>query len=943
MLKLSLRTMLAALAVVLPGLAHAADVTGELTGDTVWYASASPYRMIGDVTIPPGITLTIEPGVTVTTTGSDNQLSYDTSKVELIVRGTLKVGVTAAGQSDPSLPVVFRGTGSIGYWGGILFEAGSSGHVFKNAEVAYATTGIKTEATAGLTLEDVVVHRCNRYGLWVASPSASLTLRGSVPTTPGPAKAAVHTCTSSGSSYTGIYSIGALTLTNVDVHSNYYGGIYSAGNSQITGCNIYNNGKGGGSYPYGVVWNGALANGNQTLSRNTIWDNYFGGVYANQSASGLTYLIEHNTIDRNDDYSSSTYGIYVYAASTGSSVTIRDNIITNNKTYGIYGRSNVTAHHNLVWNHSTDYYSVSAGEGAVGCNPLFVAGTGSNYRITSNSPARLADSLAPQRDLGALVYINDPTPGLQGILRQNTTLTAAESPHPMPGDLIVATGVTLTVEPGAVVQPASSDNMKCGYDTARTELIVEGGLSAAGTAASPITFAPASTSSGAWYGLRLENGSTPGTLSYVEIARGRNCVHTDASSLVLSHSKVHHCSETGVTVGLTTSSLTVTGSLATSSISDNGRWGIDNSGALTLVTSSVLRNYYGGVYSDGNSQLTGNELAHNGQGNSGSGFGVHFYNALPNGNQSMSRNLVHRNYAGGLRIDARTSGITDLVEHNTFDNNDLYSSTSYELYAYVTSGTVTVRDNILTNNDYYGVYRYSSGGTFDIHHNNAHGNPSGNFYGCNNGGIGSFTCNPLYVKTDGTNYRLTSNSPARLADSGSPQRDMGALPYLADPTPTLQGVLRQNTTLTAAGSPWVMPGDLVVPAGITLTLEPGATLQPASSSDFMGCGESTDLAELVVQGSLVVNETPANRAVVKPTSAYAGRWGGVRFEPTSTNNSVSGLEIAYGKTCVDVRNPSLTLTNTRVHHCSQDGVNVSSASALTMTGDPGKHGGNFLL
>ncbi|MGI5862367.1 MAG: hypothetical protein ACOX6T_09955 [Myxococcales bacterium] len=211
MLRLSLRTMLAVLAAVLPGLAHAADVTGELTGDTVWYASASPYRMIGDVTIPPGITLTIEPGVTVTTTSTDNQLSYDTARVELIVRGSLKVGVTAAGTDDPSQPVIFRGTGAIGSWGGILFEAGSSGHVFKNADVAYATYGIKTEATAGLTLEDVVVHHCHRHGIWVASASASLILRGSTPTTPGPAKAAVHNCGSYANAYRGIYNQGAFT------------------------------------------------------------------------------------------------------------------------------------------------------------------------------------------------------------------------------------------------------------------------------------------------------------------------------------------------------------------------------------------------------------------------------------------------------------------------------------------------------------------------------------------------------------------------------------------------------------------------------------------------------------------------------------------------------------------------------------------------------------
>ena len=44
-------------------------VTGDITDDTIWYASASPYVLQQPVTVRTGVTLTIEPGVTVESAG----------------------------------------------------------------------------------------------------------------------------------------------------------------------------------------------------------------------------------------------------------------------------------------------------------------------------------------------------------------------------------------------------------------------------------------------------------------------------------------------------------------------------------------------------------------------------------------------------------------------------------------------------------------------------------------------------------------------------------------------------------------------------------------------------------------------------------------------------------------------------------------------------------
>ena len=920
--------VLALAALLAPAASHALDVTGALVGDTLW-VSGGTYRMTGDVIVPAGVTLTIEPGTTITSLTTDNQVGgSDTTRAELIVDGTVKVGVDSLGVADPSKPVVFSGYGSGSYWAGIVLHAGSTGHVFKNVDIGFATNCVSTASAFGTTLEDVSIHNCAGRGIWVSSTSASLTFKGTVPASPGPAKAKITAVTGNA-----IENTGALTVTNADIFSNSTYGVYSSGNSQIVGSVIRSNGN------WGVYWSNALAGGNQTLSRNVIYNNYYGGLSVNLSLAGITDLVEHNTFDNNDSYYSTSYEVQM-AVSAGT-LTVRDNIAGNDDYYGFYRSGSggtVDVHHNNVWNNAYgDYYNVAPGVGAVSCNPLF-ASPGLNFRITANSPSRGVDSQVVPQDIGALGYISDPTVGLQGILRSTMTLTAAGSPYAMPGDLVVPLGINLNIDPGVTIVPAASDNMRCNQDTARVELIVRGTLNAPGTAASKIAFTPSPASAGTWYGILFDTTSAGNVTSNLDVGYGVNCIYTNASNLVLSNPDIHHCSQDGVTVGMTTSSLTLTGTQATSQVRDNLRFGINNTGALTLVSTTLKNNANNAVYSTGNSQLNGNDIFNNGS--SGSGFGVFFNGALPNGNQSMSRNLVHGNYGGGLTVNLATAGVTDLIEHNTFDNNDVSYSTSYEVYVNQGGGTVTVRDNILTNDDYYGLYLSGYGGTFDVHHNDSYGNAYGNYYGTT-GGVGALHCNPLYVSA--TNYRLTEYSPARMADSQTPVKDMGALGYIADPTPTLQGIMRSSRTLTAAGSPWQMPGDFTIPVGVTLTLEAGSTLVPASG-DGCGCNRNDAKAELIVQGSLVVNGTQASRALIRPATLGSGQWEGVRFESTSTGNTINFLDVGYGSTCVNVEAPNVTLNNTKVHDCSVMGVYVAVAPAsLTMTGSTGLHGGNFLL
>ena len=86
-------------------------VGGAISEDTTWTAEGNPYIVTGVVRIKPGMTLTIEPGVTVT---------RDSEGDMFLVRGMLK----AHGTADN--PIVFDGGGNSDFFGAPDFANGTS-------------------------------------------------------------------------------------------------------------------------------------------------------------------------------------------------------------------------------------------------------------------------------------------------------------------------------------------------------------------------------------------------------------------------------------------------------------------------------------------------------------------------------------------------------------------------------------------------------------------------------------------------------------------------------------------------------------------------------------------------------------------------------------------------------------------------------------------------
>ncbi len=418
----------------------------------------------------------------------------------------------------------------------------------------------------------------------------------------------------------------------------------------------------------------------------------------------------------------------------------------------------------------------------------------------------------------------------------NQTWTTAGSPYTLQGDITIPTGAFLTIQAGVIVQaPANADSQSAGNQNNRTEILVDGTLTVAGTSGNPVTFQSSSTGSGTWYGIVVNAGAAAVDIDGAVV---RDAIY-------------------GVTSSAPTNVLDIDNSMLTESSSYGlfVRAGAPDCSALELVNNSQA-----GAYVDTSGSLT-------------------LTNAVVRGNGSY----------GVLFTPSSARTLT--IASSTF-----YANGSYGIYVSASvPSTVAITSSIITHHSTYGIYRADSSSVTTTY-SNVWSNTTANFAGGISGGTGVIAANPIYVSAPG-NLRLTSNSPSRF--TGAATTDMGALPYISDATPGLYGTLWNDRTLTAAGGPtYAAAGDLTIAPGVTLTVEPGVIVQFSGNSDVMGASV-TNRGELLVNGRLVADGTPAAPIVFASSSTGSGTWQGIDLAPAVTGvvmDNVTVQDAVYGVT-----------------------------------------------
>ena len=413
----------------------------------------------------------------------------------------------------------------------------------------------------------------------------------------------------------------------------------------------------------------------------------------------------------------------------------------------------------------------------------------------------------------------------------NQTWTPAGSPYVLAGDITVPAGAFLTIEAGVVVQAAANSDSQAS------------GLS---TSRVEITI--------------------DGTLS----VNG-----TSANPVTFRSSGMASGSWYGIVVTAGAAQAQISGAVI-----QDASYGIVTSApgtVLDLVDTTVTESASYGLYVRAGSPVVDGLRA---IGNTSAGVFVG-----DNGSLTLTNSVVRSNGTYGIHF-APTSSRTLTVTGST-----LHANGSYGVYTAASSpGTVTITSSIITNHSSYGVYR-TDASTVTTTYSNVWGNSSNNFSGTSPG-TGVIAANPLYVAAP-ANLRLTENSPSRFgAMAGG---DMGALPYVDDPTPGLYGTLWAHRSIPAGNHS--LAGDLTVAAGVTLTLEPGASLAFAGNADFMASGSSTSRGELIVLGSLVADGTAAEPITIASSTTASGSWYGIDLTPTATGvvlDNVVVRDATYG-------------------------------------------------
>lgn len=513
---------------------------GQVSG--TWSLAQSPYVVTGDIQIPTGGSLTIEPGVQVLFTGSFG----------------LTVGQHArlVAQGNEARIIQFTAANDETGWGGLRFVDSGSDDILSYCRISHA------KKEAGLNPQDVdaEVSETDLYGGAIYCALSNLTIENCTITN------------NTGGLGGAIYCVACYPIISNTVIANntsiggesQCGGIYSydPGMPEIRNCTIVNNYPGG---LFAASWEG------MNVTNTILWGNERYQIYTEQSAPTVTYCdvqggyAGEGNFDSDPNFLDPSAGAgaeYDGASANWALKTTSPCINAGMLVDGLPETDPVGAeriHSDILdvgaYESQSDLPLMTASP-AMTVDAGFVAVDGSETVVvelsnTGSLDFEILDVSVPSGAFSVVSPIQNQVlaPGdtaqvevefhptqekayadtlvirstssnasvmkvaLRGVGITGTAIPGggvsgtwkkAKSPYTVTGDIRVPKNKTLTIEPGVVVKFAGHFSFTVGYRAT---------LKAAGTAEDPIVFTALDTDEG-WFGLRFINSALDDQLKF---------------------------------------------------------------------------------------------------------------------------------------------------------------------------------------------------------------------------------------------------------------------------------------------------------------------------------------------------------------------------------------------------------------------------------------------
>jgi len=776
---------------------------GTLTETTTLPASGSPYIISEHIIVPAGVTLTIEPSVTL-------QFYADRS---IQVKG----GRLLADGTITQL-ILFTHYGD-GYWGGILLENTQENNCITHAVIEYTREAVHNPRTHGVsaygsqvTIADSVI-RNTRASVavqtypWKGDYPTLYLLRNQIYNIEGDA---VHP--SEGYALIegnhihnirhGIYPLEGIELSNMAIPSivrnNHIHDIsddcidLNHSSAIIADNEVHHCGDKGVS----------IGHPSSTTLVNNLIHTCFGKDTDQYSGTGIA--IKDGAVSRivNNTVSDCRHGIFLYeghAGEGGGVATVLNTILWGNRS-GLDWDALSTI--NVTYSDIEMDEGVWPGVGNINADPLFRAPPNGDYRLQEGSPCvdTGTEIGAPDEDIRGVCrpYGNGHDMGAHeledkfhgGTLTENTTLLPDCSSYVITDDIIIPAGITLTIKPSVTLKFYASRS-----------LLVEGKLAAVGTASQPIVFTHDSTAP--WGPILFQNSTSDNRIAYATIEYvGRKAgIAAYSSTLRVEHSMIRHLN--GTALLLENSQVQVLDNVIHDVLSD----GVRIAGGNGIVHGNHIYDVYGGAVSSTT---------------------VPFYSLTPGtgieltgtvGTASIQNNNVH--HVAASCVEVRRSAVT--IERNELHhcgNNGLsvihpHSTTLANNLIYACQGDpadphsgigIAIKDGAvshITNNtvadNKYGIYLYEEhagqgGGAATVVNSIVWGNEvdleldahsaitisySDIYSRTGTGtaiwpGEGNINADPLFRAPQNGNYRLLEESPCvdTGTSAGAPDEDI---------------------------------------------------------------------------------------------------------------------------------------------------------------------------